>query len=70
MTWTALAEEAQIEGQNKGTYVSGRTIARHMASYRWRYCIACRKGFVSPELMARRKKWAKDMLKKYPNAVD
>jgi hypothetical protein len=70
MTWDALAEEAQIESQKKGSYVSGRTIQQAMNEYGWRHCLACRKGFVSDDLAKRRKKWAKDMLEKYPDPTD
>jgi hypothetical protein len=46
MSWEALTEEAQIESQKKGTYLSGRTIKRAMGSYGWRHYVACRTGFV------------------------
>jgi hypothetical protein len=48
MTWETLGYEA-------GLHVSPRTIQRAMGSLDYHKCIACRKGWVSPELGIRRK---------------
>ena len=68
MTWDSLAEEANVRGRNQ-EYLSGRTIQRALGQRDWRHCVACQKSYVSPYHAKRRKKWATDMLAKYPQPV-
>lgn len=68
-TWELLAEEAQeLSDHNKP--ISARTVQRAMNNLGWGHCVACRKSFVNEEHAKRRKKWAEDMLKKYPEPKD
>lgn len=49
MTWEQLSTSIYYE-------VRGRTICRAMGQKGYRQCIACRRGFVDPELAKKRKK--------------
>jgi len=60
LTWVQLAEEAEVYG------ISQRSIRRIMQARGYYVCKACKKTWIDEDLAPRRKKWAVDMLKKYP----
>ncbi|CAG8954977.1 hypothetical protein HYFRA_00008666 [Hymenoscyphus fraxineus] len=70
LSWDALAEELEVPGRKEGTYLSGKTIQRHMRERGWKHCIACRKHWLSDDTCDRRVEWAKYMLEKYPEKED
>jgi hypothetical protein len=47
-----------------------RTIQNYLGDLNYHRCIACRTSWVSPDHAKRRKKWAEDMLAKYPEKED
>ena len=59
LTWKQLGLEA-----------SGETVKRMMGTLDYRKCIACRKGWVKPEIALRRLEYARHMLEKYPKPED
>lgn len=63
MTWEQL-------GQEVGVDVCGKTIQRTMGAKDYRKCIACQKGWVSPDTAAYRMEFARRMLDKYPTTED
>jgi len=69
ITWDSLAQETQVSGRGQDI-VSGKIIQRALGQKDWRYCIACRKSYVSPAHARKRLKWAIDMLAKYPKKED
>lgn len=63
LTWESLAHEA-------GVNVSAHTLQRQFKTKGYRRCVACRKSFITPDIAARRVKFARDMLAKYPEPQD
>ncbi|KAI9883088.1 MAG: hypothetical protein M1823_005142 [Watsoniomyces obsoletus] len=63
LTWEQLGFEAGVEA-------SGKTIKRALGSLNYHKCIACTKGWVSPQTAEHRVKYAKLMLERYPTKED
>ncbi len=63
LTWAQLGLEANVKA-------SGDTIKRMMGTLDYRKCIACKKGWVKPEVAERRLEYAQCMLEKYPEPED
>jgi hypothetical protein len=63
LTWEQLGFEANVEA-------SGRTIKRTMETMDYHKCIACQRGWVSQSARENRLRYAKEMLKKYPEPED
>jgi transposase len=63
LSWESLKFEAAVNA-------SAHTIQRYFLTMGYRRCVACRKGFISDAIAAKRVKFATDMLTKYPNPED
>lgn len=63
--WTGLPAAAGLDID-----YSEQTVRRALNSRKFRFCIACKKSYVSPDYAARRKAYAELMLERYPRLED
>ncbi|KAF3769371.1 hypothetical protein M406DRAFT_65645 [Cryphonectria parasitica EP155] len=59
-SWEAMPAAAGLDIE-----VSGRTVHRMLGTRSWRFCIACSKTWISPQLKETREKYCRGLLEKY-----